>query len=292
MIYKIIMEIKPIAFDSLGVRSTATFVQTDKKILIDPGADVAPKRYGLPPSRTELDRLNELSQFIQDYAQEAEILIITHYHHDHYFPQANFYEGKILLIKHPKKDINFSQKRRSSEFLRWVGKKPEKIEFIDGRTFKFKKTGITFSPAVRHGESNSKLGFVVMCSVSFGREKLVHATDVQGPQLDTTTQWIVDENPDVLIISGCPTMFLGSKLPLKGLEDSNKNLVKILQQTKVKTIILDHHLVRDVNYKNKIEKVLEVSKELDKKVITAAEFSGKPIELLEAQRKKLWEEES
>jgi len=286
------MEIKPLAFDSFGVRSAATLVQTDVKIVIDPGADVGPKRYGLPPSRTELERLSQLSGIIRDHAHKAEILVISHYHHDHYFPDADFYEDKILLIKHPRKDINYSQKQRSSELLNWIGKKSKRIEFSDGKTFKFKKTRIAFSPAVWHGESNSRSGFVLMCSISFGREKLVHASDVQGPQLDATTQWIIDENPDVLIISGCPTMFLGSKLPSQGLEQSNKNLIKILQQTKVKTIILDHHLVRDLNYRDKIERVLKTAIELNKRVITAAEYSGKPVELLEAQRKNLWEEET
>jgi len=283
------MEIKPLAFDSLGVRSAATFVQTDKKILVDPGADVGPKRYGLPPSTTELNRLSQLSQIIRDHAKEAEILIISHYHHDHYFPDADFYDDKILLIKHPRKDINYSQRQRSAELLNWVGKKPKKIEFADGKTFKFKKTTISFSPAVWHGETNSKSGFVLMCSISSGREKLLHAADVQGPQLEAATQWIIDENPDFLLVSGCPTMFLGSKLPPQALEQSNKNLIKILQQTRVKTMILDHHLVRDLNYKDKIERVLKSARELNKRVITAAEYLGKPVELLEAQRKSLWE---
>jgi predicted metallo-beta-lactamase superfamily hydrolase len=55
------MKIVPIAFDSLGVRSMATYVETnDVKIVIDPGVSVSPDRYSLPPHRMELDRRREM----------------------------------------------------------------------------------------------------------------------------------------------------------------------------------------------------------------------------------------
>ena len=45
-----IRRIVPLAFDSFGVRSMATFVETDDlKVLIDPGVALAPVRYGLEP---------------------------------------------------------------------------------------------------------------------------------------------------------------------------------------------------------------------------------------------------
>ncbi len=46
----------PIAFESLGVRSMAIFVETDDlKILIDPSVALGPKRYGLPLHPLEID---------------------------------------------------------------------------------------------------------------------------------------------------------------------------------------------------------------------------------------------
>lgn len=282
------MKIVPLAFDSLGVRSTATYVETDIKILIDPGVSLGPLRYGLPPSVKEIERLEELSEIVGEYAEKAFMLTISHYHYDHYFPQANFYKDKFLLLKNPKENINLSQKRRASEFFDWIKDSPERKEFADGRNFKFKKTKINFSPPVFHGEDRSKLGYVVMCSVSFQRKKVIHASDVQGPQLDFTTNWIIDENPNVLILSGFPTLFLGYRASKMGMEQSNKNLLKILTQTKVNTIILDHHLVRDKNYKDKIKPVFKEAEKLSKKVLTAAEFLGKEPDFLEAKRKELY----
>ena len=53
-------------------------------------------------------------------------------------------------------------------------------------------------------------------------------------------------------------------------------------------MILDHHLVRDLHYKNKIIDVLKTAKRMGKKVLTAAEFLGRENEFLEARRKELY----
>ncbi|MDP3024789.1 MAG: hypothetical protein Q8O10_04575 [candidate division Zixibacteria bacterium] len=283
------MKIIPLAFDSLGVRSTATWVETDRKILIDPGAALGPLRYSLPPSKIEYRRLEELARVIISYAEKSDILIVSHYHYDHHFPEQAFYEGKILLIKDPKNKINYSQKQRGKEFLGLLGNKPQRIEFADGKEFEFGKTRLKFSPPFFHGKEYSKLGYVLITSVSYQGEKLLHASDIQGPQTKTTTDWIISENPDILILSGYPTLLMGWRFSKFGLLESNQNLIKILSQTKVNTIILDHHLVRDLHYLNKIEEVLKTAEKLKKKVITAAEFLGKKPDFLEARRKELYE---
>ena len=285
------MKIVPLAFDSMGARSTATFVETDLKILIDPGVSFAPLRYGLPPTKLELKRVEELSVKVWEYAQEADILTISHYHYDHYFPEADFYSGKILLIKDPKQNINRSQKGRGREFLNWVKDTPKLMEFADGRDFKFRETEIIFSPPFYHGEEGSRLGYVLACLIKYKGKKMIHASDIQGPQVSMTTGWIIKQNPDTLILSGFPTLLMGWRASKFGLSQSNENLVKILSQTKVKTVILDHHLVRDLHYLNKIEEVTKEANVLKKKVITAAEFLGKKPEFLEAQRKEFYKKE-
>lgn len=281
------MRILPIAFDSLGVRSTATFVGTDKKILIDPGAALGPLRYGLPPSPAEFKKLDELLKKIRIYLKKSEIITVSHYHYDHYLADET-YKDKILLIKNPKENINYSQRGRSEDFLALIDNIPKTIEFSDNGRFEFGRTKIKFSPAFPHGNENSKLGFVVFCSVSYKNKRLIHASDTQGPQTLDATDWIIAENPDTLILSGFPTIFIGWRFSKRGLEQANLNLIKILENTKTDTIILDHHLARDLNYKKKINPVLDVADKLNKRVITAAEFLGREPEFLEAMRKELY----
>jgi len=282
------MKIIPLAFDSMGVRSTATWVETDKKILIDPGAALGALRYGLPPAKIEYQRLEKFSKKICSYAKKSDIITISHYHYDHHFPEKDFYKGKILLIKDPKDKINFSQKKRGKEFLRLQGKKPEKLEFADGKEFEFGKTKLKFSPPFFHGKEHSKLGYVLITSIYYQGKKLLHASDIQGPQTKDTTDWIISENPDTLILSGYPTFLMGFRTSKRNLLESNQNLIKTLSQTKVNTIILDHHLVRDLHYLNKIEEVLQVAVKLKKKAITAAEFLGQKPDFLEARRKEFY----
>jgi len=289
--YQKVMKIIPLAFDSMGVRSTATFVETDQKIVIDPGVSFAPLRYGLPPTKLELQRLEELSEKVYRNAQIADILTISHYHYDHYFPEADFYSGKILLIKDPKNNINKSQKGRGKEFLNWIKDTPQLMEFADGKKFKFRQTELSFSPPFYHGGEGSKLGYVLMCSIKYRGKKIIHGSDIQGPQVIQTADWIIQENLDILILSDFPTLLMGWRSSKFGLHQSNKNLIKILTETKVKTIILDHHLVRDLNYLNKVDEVFKKAKFLNKRIITAAEFLEKEPEFLEARRKEFYKEE-
>ena len=82
-----IERIVPIAFDSFGVRSMATFVETDDlRILIDPGVALAPIRYGLEPHLLEWQRHDESWEEVKQYAENADVLIVTHDHYDHHDP--------------------------------------------------------------------------------------------------------------------------------------------------------------------------------------------------------------
>jgi predicted metallo-beta-lactamase superfamily hydrolase len=252
------VKVTPLAFDSLGVRSMATFVETDLKIMIDPGLDLAPSRYGLPPTRPELDRAKELSEEIHRYAKETEIFIITHYHHDHYFPEADFYRGKILLLKHPLRDINFNQRKRAKLFLKSFGNKAKRIEFADGKEFEFSDTELRISSS----------------------------SDVQGPQVRDAVDWIVAENPDLLMLSGYPT-YLKQNADERAFKASRQNLIEILTRTKTKTIILDHHLTRDSEYREKVKETVERAGSMGRAILTAAEYLGKEPDLLEAKRKEL-----
>lgn len=283
------MKIKPLAFDSMGVRSMATYVETDRKILIDPGAALGPNRYSLQPHLVEIEKLNKLTEIIKKYIEKSNILVISHYHYDHYFPKdPGLYRDKILLIKHPEQSINYSQRNRSKDFLEDIKNIPKLIEFADNREFKFNETKIKFSAAAHHGAKNSKLGFVIMTSISYEGEKLIHASDIQGPEVSETCDWIISENPNILILSGYPTLFMGWRFPKWRFEKSSENLIKILEETRVKKIILDHHLVRDLHYKHKIQDVLKTADKLDKKILTASEFLGQENEFLEARRKELY----
>ena len=284
------MKIKLLAFDSMGVRSAATVIEIrGLRVFIDPGISYAPRRYGLPPHPLELKRLEELKRIIYEEASKADVIVISHYHYDHYEPQADFYEGKILMIKHPERDINVSQRIRASVFLKNKFNLPEKIYYVDNSTFEIGNISLKFSPPVPHGPEGSKLGFVIMTLVDDGNYKVLHTSDTQGPISDRATAIIERAKPNLVIDCGPPTYFEGFKIDSNSIEKAINNIIKLLNMSSLEELIIDHHTLRDLNYKQRLKRVFEKAERLEKKVLTAAEYMGKPIEQLEALRKQLWQ---
>ncbi len=288
------LKVMPIAFDSLGVRSMCTFIESyGLKIMIDPGAALGPRRYGLPPHALEWKALDDSIRRITDYAREADVLIVTHYHWDHFdvgdsIPM-DVYKGKCVFIKHPTENINRSQRvERAPLFLKAVKGLPKKLETADGKEFQMGQTTLRFSKAVYHG-TNPRLGYVIECSISCKGEKILHTSDVEGPSIDDQVQFILKEKPEILIIDGPMTYMLGYRYAPTSLKISNENLIKVIKETSVQTIILDHHFMRDLQYRGRIGPVYEAAEDRGVKVITAAEFLGREPNLLEARRKELFE---
>ena len=284
------MKIIPIAFDSLGTRGMATYVETDDvKILIDPGVSLAPIRFGLGPHPLELKRLDEHWNEIVKLAKKAEVLIITHYHYDHHNPWENLeiYDGKTVLIKHPTENINFSQKGRSAFFLDQIKDRPKKLEYADGKKYQFGKTKLEFSKAVFHG-TNPRLGFVIEVFVDDGF-KFLHTSDVEGPNNDAQAEFILEKKPN-LVFSDGPLSYIMYRFGTKAMNSSVENMIKIIEACPLESFITDHHFLRDLKWKDKITKVFEVAEKKKVKLETAAEFVGKNVEMLEAHRKDLFKE--
>jgi len=290
------MKIVPLAFESMGVRSMATFVETDQKILMDPGTSIAPKRFGYPPWKNEFDALYETRARIEEYAGKADFVTISHYHHDHYTPfelgkfldsspksAEKVYQGKKLFIKHPTSQINKSQQKRASVFLRNLKDLNCEVFYSDGKSFEIGDTVIKFSNALPHGSEGSKLGYVVAVTIRWDGKSLMHASDVQGPIYEGAKQVILEEKPDTLILSGPPIYLQGFVVERKDIEKARKNLIEISGQ--IPEVIVDHHLLRDLRC---FDFIKSVEKESGGEIIVASEIMGKKPDLLEARRKEFY----
>jgi predicted metallo-beta-lactamase superfamily hydrolase len=66
------------------------------------------------------------------------------------------------------------------------------------------------------------------------------------------------------------------------------NLTRILRATGIRTLILDHHALRDRDWRQRMAPVLEAGEAHDVRVVTAAEFLGKAVDQLEANRDRLY----
>lgn len=267
----------------------ATYVETkDVRILIDPAVALGPYRNGYPPHPIEIEEMERRWARVKERAGTCDVLIVTHYHYDHHDPdEPEVYEGKRVLVKHPKENINYSQKGRAAFFLKQIEPVAKKIDFSDGKKFKFGKTEVAFSAAVPHG-TNSMLGYVTMVSISDGSERFLHTSDVEGPPLDEQAEFMIDSKPDVLICDGPMTYMLGYRYPTSALDASVRNLIRLIDECGTRSLVLDHHFLRDIKWKERIPALLEKCKDSGSKVQTAAEFAGEETNILESIRAELY----
>lgn len=293
------IRVLPLAFESFGVRSMATYVETDDiKLVIDPGSALGP-RFKLNPHEREYVALFESRQTILKAARDADLLTISHYHFDHYVPNfenwlwiwsspelaAELYTDKLIFAKDVGANINFSQRKRGYMFQKLNLKLAKEIRVADGQTFRFDKTTLEFSKPVYHGPAGSKLGYVLMLAVRTPGCCLVHAPDVQGPMYDEPLRFILARKPNALFMGGPPAYLAGFKIKGEDLEVARRNLTTLAER--VQQIVVDHHLLRSLDYYDYLKPAAEAAKRAGNQLLTATELIGQKPRLLEARRKEL-----
>jgi predicted metallo-beta-lactamase superfamily hydrolase len=298
------INVLPVAFESFGVRSMCTYVETPNiKVLLDAGVSLGPNRYGFPPHPREYEALRERRSLILEIAEKTDAVTVSHFHFDHHTPSytdwaynwssaeiaEKIYKGKIVFAKSYRSQVNFNQRRRGWMFTKTSGKHAERIEIADGRSFVFGDTKISFSAPVPHGPEDSELGWVLMVIITYRSEKILFAPDVQGPISKETLRMILVEKPNLAIIGGPPLYLADYKINPENLDSATKNLESISELVPV--TILDHHLLRDENWKNLMQSVLDLANDMGHRMFTAAEFLGFKNNLLESRRKNLYETE-
>ena len=295
--------VKPLAFESLGVRSMCTLVKTrDVAVLLDAGVALGP-RFRLMPHPQEYGARDEARKRIEEAAADAEVVTISHYHNDHHTPNfedpvwlgsssesaEHIYKDKIVLAKDSRIKINAAQRRRGWMFRQTAEKLAAKFEIADGRAFEFGRTKVRFPPPVPHGEDESGLGWVLACIVERSKEKVFFAPDVQGPVVAETVKLILEEEPDLLIMGGPPTYLQGFRIGEEFFQTALRHMVQIVQ--KVPTVVVDHHLLRDEGWYKFLDPVRASAEKHGHRIITAADLLKREARPLECQRKRLYEEE-
>lgn len=119
-------------------------------------------------------------------------------------------------------------------------------------------------------------------------EKFMFAPDVQGPMDSSTLDIILEEEPQLLMIGGPPLYLSGFRVGEESVRRALANLEKIVE--KIPLVVLDHHILRDLEWREKTRNVFRKAHSRGHEILTAAEFLGIPVSLLEASRKRLFNE--
>jgi hypothetical protein len=274
------VKVVPLAFESLGVRSMSTFIETPNvKILLDAGVSLAPNRFGFLPHPLEYKAIIEARKQIMEAAEKADIITLSHFHFDHHTPSytdwcynwtnaetaQQIYQDKLVLIKSYKSKVNFNQRRRGWMFIKTGGKYARKLKVADGKTFKFGDTIVKFSKPVFHGSENTALGWVLMTLIKYEGEKVLFAPDIQGPMYGKTLRMILSAKPQLLIIGGPPVYLADFRVKNEQINLGIKNLEVLAE--KIPSMILEHHLLRDESWREHVKTVFEKAAENDHKIL-------------------------
>ncbi|HEX9821421.1 MAG TPA: hypothetical protein VGD07_17610 [Methylomirabilota bacterium] len=277
------MKLIPLAADSLGVRSMATYVEAGATgLLIDPGATLAPARYGLPPSQEEWEALRRANDRISAYVARARYVFVSHYHEDHFRSDPVSYAGRVVLAKDPRRMVSGAQARRA-QALWGVLQGQAHVQPADGVTLTTPDLDLKVSPPLPHGTDGTALGYVLALTVTDHREheRFVFASDVQGPLSPVAAAWLIQQRPTTLYLSGPPS-YVEREVGTAAIDRGVDHLRRILDATGCR-VIMDHHALRDPRFSTRFERLWQTGR-----VVTAAAHLGLDAQPLEARRDRLW----
>ncbi len=280
------MRIRIIGTESLGVRGLSCAVEIKgHRIVIDPGIALGYNRHGLLPHPFQVAVGDSIRREIIKELSTATDVVFSHYHGDHVpLANANPYQlslKEVIPVLHNPRfwcsggsGLTQTMKQRYEDLCSALGKELPNAESQDNGYMRF-------SSPVPHGEASR--GTVMMTGIRENNELFVHASDIQlfdNKAVDVITAW----HPDVVLASGPPVYLFHRFSPMQR-EAAWHNGLRLAQA--VKTLILDHHLMRSEEGQQWLARL---SEETGHEVICAADFMKRPCLLLEAERQLLYKE--
>jgi len=275
-----------IAAESLGVRGLCCKVDIGHRcIVIDPGLALGYLRHGLLPHPLQVAIGEQVRESILAALEQATDVVFSHYHGDHVpLAEANPYQLSI-------QDLTSGFQRLRGWSLSPDGSSPKMVKrFQDLKKLLGSNMQIangrcdgplSFSQAVPHGKSGSRIGTVMMTRIDTGRTVFVHASDIQLLD-EQTVDRIIRWRPDIVLAAG-PPLYL-EQLSKEQRRQAWDNASRLADS--VDTLILDHHLLRSVSGLSWLD---DLSSFVGKRVYCAADFESVNRKLFEARRQELYQ---
>ena len=277
------MKISILGTESLGVRGLCCEVEANgRKFVIDPGVSLDIMRQGLPPHPSQIAVAGHVKEDIVAALSRATDIVVSHYHGDH-TPLKDPDPWQIALADLPppekarfwckgEEGLSAISLERRRDLVRHLGLPTPAAEGQDNGT-------LHCSQPVYHGRPPS---MVMMSRIVEGGETFVHASDMQ--LLDPGAVAVISAwQPSVLVASG-PPLYL-SRLSAEE-ERRAWSHAEFLAGT-VPTLVLDHHLLRSLEGLEWLERLAGTTEHA---VLSAAEYMGRDLLLLEARRGELYRE--
>jgi uncharacterized protein len=281
------MQVIPLAADSMGARSMATYVETDRlRLLIDPGILLADSRYGLTPHPIERWTMNKLVDRIGVFAKAANAVAVTRWDPEHCsLERTEWYAGKRLFLKNPNLHVPPEPRKSAFEFIRSIRRAASDVSYADGRTFPFGKALLSFSESFPHPFDAAACAALALSVSDDEEDAFAFSSAVRGTPSDPVEKFLIARHPALLYLDG-PPIRARQTPPLAQVW---KRLRKTILESGARQVILDHHLLRDSRWRTAAEPIFRFGREHEIRIVTAAEYRGDEVLSLESDRKLLHE---
>lgn len=290
------MEVEPLAAESLGVRSLATRISYgDISILLDAGAGVKDRQSGWPHP-AEYAALQSAANRIDEVAKTVDAVVVSHYHRDHFVPLEEDYLGTWstpersrgiyadahVYAKDFERNINDHQANRARELRHVFDGVAAGLTWADDKSDDLGPLSLKFSPAVPHGRVGSRFGWVIMVAIEGPDETVVYTSDVQGPIETKTTDWILSQEPDLVLVDG-------PSLPPNRARDADRaaahdNLLRLAEEA---DLVVDHHSNRSWMAREFLSSIDAAAADAGHTVDSFASYRGESHRWLEAHRGRI-----
>lgn len=284
------MKIMPLAADSMGSRSMATYVETAKRtLLIDPGATLGQLRYGLAPHTLEEFQLKKHLDRIELYAESAQIIILTQYTREHFNPDSlEIYKDKVIFAKNPNKHIKHRERSNAFSLLNHLTGCSKEIFYAEDRQFKIGTLTLSFSAPSQIG-SGEQAVFPIAVAISENDSCFVFSSERMGILSEDFYSFIKQHNPDTVYFDGPAAYIKEGDDDLANWQLFKEQMDKMLSASQIKHLIIDHHFARDKHWLERLAALQVIGREWGTEVTSAAEFRGVQPDPLESRRPMLFE---
>lgn len=284
------MLITPLAAESMGARSTATWIETgDCRIIIDPWLQEAPLRFGLAPHPVETWHAEKLKSRIRLFLRSADVVIVTHFEATSFsLLTPDMCRGKTIFMRNPNQHTATGYRNMIFEFTERIRRFAGDLTFVDGRSLKRGKTKLHFSLSVA-GDPESQPDFVMPVAIHDRKQTFLYTSEVAGSLDEPAERFFRKEKPHTCYFDGPETTWRKDGRELGALDEIIRRYMELMLSNALQVLIIDHHLTRDIHWRNKAKLMFKMAENSSLTIKTAAEFRGDENNLLEARRDQLYE---
>ena len=277
------MHIEILGTESLGVRGLSCVVRVkDRCVVIDPGAALGYRRFGLLPHPVQVAAGEDARRSILAALGRATDVVVSHLHGDHMpLADANPFQLSLAQAGGALRKPRLWVKGLGGETPHIAARRDALCDLVDRELPPCQGQShgpMRFSGLMPHGVDRVRMGTVMMTRIEDDGEVFVHASDIQ----------FLDDEPVSQLLDWAPTVVLASGPPVYRLAPRDVDAALARVRTLAEAVpccILDHHLPRS---RDGVDLLDMLQDETGGRVRCAADFMGLPRRFLEADRQDLY----